>query len=98
MKIMNVLIKIDPGAQHRVYSYSRGLRSNKTIKGLLLDKGYNDRDIKRLIKEQRILIAPGSLARKIKAGENLFVLADCIKLNDKTISETNIDRFSNLEQ
>ena len=79
------------------HSYGSGRKSEKTIRQLLLSSGYSEKMIKAIHEENRILIRPKALSRKIKSTEELYVIPSEIDPSPQEVVEDNsLDRFKDL--
>lgn len=94
MKI-DFLKHIDKGKTH--YSYGSGRKSDRTMKQILKDEKYTDKEIKRLHEENRILIRPHSLCRKLKSTEELYIVPDSVGAGPQAeVEDNSLDRFKDL--
>lgn len=88
------MIKIELDENDYYYSYGAGRRTHKTIKQILLAKGYSETDIKKLRKAEQVLISPGTLTAKVKKGQTLYILSEPEPVKDKVVKSKR--RFDNI--
>lgn len=77
----------------RAYSH----RKTWSIKAMLREAGYNDAEIKKMLQNHEILIAPDSLRRRLQTGETLYIRENADESDSDCGLEASIDRFRDLD-
>lgn len=90
---MEAVKRIKPTKKARRSSYSSS--TEYTIKEMLVQAGYSEKEIRRLRDEDRIFITPSNLASKLKLRQELVIVDEYRLLTPPDKLE---DRFEDLEE